>query len=175
MMRRQLTGQLILALLAMIAVGACSSTNGPGGFTLDDLSDPDSNTAVVMLDQDVIEGNDTVKAGVQEVYLVDTGRAWEELSANSGLKQVRFTVADPYSTARYLIDGTTNTFRWIGPTGREYYPILDCPVTVRSAFVIDTRSTLWLETACTVAPVGGGGSVTILVKARRVGMPITQP
>jgi hypothetical protein len=172
--RWQLAATLVCALPATFMVAGCGNGTGPEPM-LDQLSDPDTNTAVVMVDRDVVEGSDTVKAGVEEVYLVDTGRAWETLAADAGVKQVMFTVGDPYATDRYLTDAVTNTFRWIGPTGTEYYPVLKCAVTVRSAFVADTPSTLWLETACDVAPLAGGGAIKVLVKARRFGTPQTGP
>jgi len=174
MTRWRLATYLLCTPLAIVAMGACSDGSGPVELTLDSLSDPDTNTAVVVVDRDVIEGGDTVKAGVEEVYQVQTGFAPEILTANRGLKQVTFTVADIYSTDRYLTDAN-NTFRWIGPTGREYYPTLKCSVTVRSAFEPATPSTMWLETACEVASLSGGGSFTVLVKLRRFGTPEEGP
>lgn len=167
--------RLVGALAAIVTLGACSNGSGPGTLTLDNVTDPDTNLAVVVLDRDVVEGTDTVKAGVEEPYLVVTGDAPGTLEAYAGVKSVTFTVGDPYTATRLLTDGSTNTFEWIGPTGRAYFPVTKCAITIRSAFVADTASTLWLETACPVAPLDGGGSVTVLVKARRVDTPTTGP
>jgi hypothetical protein len=173
MIRGRLEGFAASVVLALIAAGGCSDGNGPSGLTLDDLSDPDTNMAVVMLDRDLIEGTDTVKAGVQEMYVVQTGPAPEILTADAGLKQVTFVVSDVYATDRYLADAST--FRWVGPTGRVYFPALKCAVTVRSTYVPATPSTMWLETVCLVASPDGGASFTVLVKARRFGMPEEGP
>lgn len=177
MMQWLRAGSVVCALVAIVAAGACSNGSGPLNLTLNDVSDPDSNRAVVVVDHDVIEGSDTVKAGVEEVYLVEPGRAWETLAADAGIRQVTFQVSDPYSAAAYLADDGANTFQWVGPTGTVYVPVSKCVVHVRSAFVVDTLSTLWLETDCQVVPVTPGGSsvVTILVKARRDGTPQTGP
>lgn len=164
---------LLSGSLALALAGACSDSAGPSDLTLDDLSDPDTNTAVVMLDRDLIEGTDTVKAGVEEVYLVQTGRSPNTLTAIAGLKEVTFVVSDIYATDRYLADAST--FRWVGPTGRAYFPALKCAVTVRSAYVPATPSTMWLETACQVASPDGGGAFTVLVKSRRFGIPEEGP
>jgi hypothetical protein len=175
MMRWHLRWPVVCALFAIAALSACSDGSGPSELTLDDLTDPDTNTAVVVLDRDLIEGADTVTAVVEEVYLVATALAPEIISANLGLKQVKFTVSDIYSTERYLTDFATNTFIWVGPTGREYYPVTRCAVTVRSAYIAQTPSTMWLETACDVAPLEGGTSFKVLVKVRRFGTPEEGP
>ncbi len=172
-MRWRYARYLVNAGLITLVVGACSESSGPDKLTLDDVGEPDTNTAFVMLDRDLIAGTDTVRAGVEELYLVQTGRPPETLIADARLKQVTFLVSDIYATDRYLADAST--FRWIGPTGREYYPALKCAVTVQSAYVPNTPSTLWLETDCEVAAADGGGSFRVLVKARRFGTPEQGP
>lgn len=175
MTRLQRLRLVIGVVLALVAPGACGDGSGPDEITLDDLSSPDTNTAVLAVDRDVIEGSDTVKAGVEEVYLIQTGLAPEILSADRGVKRVLVRVADGFVTGRYLTDGEEFDFRWTGPTGREYYPALKCALTIDSAFVPDTPSTMLLETACLVAPLTGGASFTVLVKARRFGTIETGP
>jgi hypothetical protein len=166
---------LALSLVAFAAFAACSDGSGPASITLDDVSDPDSNTAVVVVDRDVIEGNDTVRAGVEEVYLVDLGLAPATLLGYRGLKRVIFSVEDLYSTEPFLTGDQTNTFVWVGPTGREYFPLTRCSVTVRSAYVPATPSTMWLETACEMTAFDGSGTVRVLVKIRRFGPPEEGP
>jgi len=161
------------AFLPFVLSLACSDSSGPATLTLDDLTDPQPNTAVVVVDRDVTEGSDTVKGGVEEVYQVVTGSAWDVLTATLGVKQLTFVVTDPYTTGTYLADPTT--FRWTGPTGRDYYPVVKCVVTVRSAFVLATPSTLWLETECAISPPEGGASFNVLIKARRFGTPEEGP
>jgi len=160
-------------ILTVVLTVGCSDSSGPATLTLDDLTDPDPNTAVVVVDRDIVEGSDTVKGGVEEMYLVETGAAWDVVTANLGVKQLTFIVPDAYAADPYLADPTT--FRWIDPTGRQYYPVVKCVVTVSSAFVLATPSTLWLETECEVSPPEGGASFKVLIKARRFGTPEEGP
>lgn len=157
---------LAIAVATFGAAAGCTSDTGPATLTLDDVSEPDSNTAVVVLSRDVVEDGDTVKAGVEAVYTVEDGRIPHVLAADLATKQVTFVVSDLYTAQTFLTDGAGQNFWWTGPSGIEYHPVEPCEVTVRAPFVFGSPSTLVVETACEVAAIGQR-PFTVLAKARR--------
>ena len=154
---------------ALLVALACGDSAAPG-IRLDDLTDPDTNAAVVVLDTTVQARGARFEAGREYVYRVRTDRVPHTLLAEwvSGTDSatVTFVITELYAAGPVVTDGVGNAFTWRDPLGRTWQPATSCTLNVTEAYVFGTPSTQAIETACRVrSPTGE--TLTVFAKARR--------
>jgi hypothetical protein len=159
---------LVAAASAYVAI-ACSEPSAPA-IQLDDLADPDTNTAVVVLDATIQAGGVQLQAGREYIYRVRTDRVPHTLLAEwvsgADTARVTFLISELYDAGPVTTDGVGNRFGWIDPLGRTWEPATTCELDVTKAYVFGTPSLQAIETACRVRSQTEE-SMTVYVKARR--------
>ena len=160
---------LVMLGLAVTSAAACGDQSA-STVRLDDLADPDTNTAVVVLDATLRAGGVRFDAGREHVYAVRTDRVPHTLLAEwvsgSDSATVTFVISELYAAGPVVTDGAGNAFAWRDPLGRVWQPVTSCTLDVTEAYVFGTQSSQAIETACRVrSPTGE--TLTVFAKARR--------
>ncbi len=159
----------LIPVALLVATVACGDPAAPT-IRLDDLTDPDTNTAVVVLAATVQAGSARFEAGREYTFRVRTDRVPHTLLAErvsgSDTTRVMFVISDLYTAGPVVTDGAGNAFAWSDPLGRSWPPATTCTLNVTEAYVFGTPSTQAIETACRVRSPAGE-TTTVYTKARR--------
>jgi len=161
-------------LVGIVAAGAagwlaCDSGTGVE-VSLDDVSEPDTNTVVVVLSRTVQAGQTALTAGAEYVYAVRAERISHtllgELVLGGDTARVVFVLSELYDAGPVVTDGMVNIFYWMDLGGRRYDPVNVCVLDVLQAYVFGTSSAQRVETACRVRSVTGD-EFTVYAKGKR--------
>ena len=156
-----------IALLALTVACGEPSTGLP---TLFQLSEPDTNTAVVVLDATLRSAHAVLDGGQEYVFRVREDRVphtlLAELVIGGDTARVAFVLSELYRSGPVRTDGVGNLFYVVAPDGRRFDPVRECTLEVTEAYEFGTPSTQAVETACEVQDAAGA-RLTALVKARR--------
>jgi len=157
------------AVAILILVAACGEPTA--GFPqLSALSEPDTNTAVVVLDATLRSAHAVLDGGREYVFRVREDRVphtlLAELVIGGDTARVAFVLSELYQAGPVRTDGVGNLFYFSDPDGRRFDPPQDCTLDVTEAYQFGTPSSQVVETACEVRDAAGA-RVTVLVKARR--------
>ncbi len=154
----------------LIALSACFDGSGPEMIRLADLSEPDTNTAVVVLSRNVQHGTEVLVAGEEYLFQVRQDRIPHTLLVervvSGDTASVLFVIADLYTTGTVLTDGSANRFEWSGTDDTAHLPVVPCEVHVTEAYILGVPSVQSVETACRVASPTGV-TLTVFAKAKR--------
>jgi hypothetical protein len=135
-------------------------------ISLEDLSEPDTNTAVVVLDSDFRLGATAIYAGTEQIYCVRPDRiphvTLVERIVSTDTTSVVQVISDLYAAGPVRTDGSVNLFRFTGADGTEYRPVVPCELDVVAAYVLGTPSVQELRTVCRVRS-SGDVSFTVFV------------
>ena len=155
----------ILALMGL-AVG-CS--DGGVESTLDSMSDPVENTAVVMLSDDLGDGSEQgdVPGGVEAVYQYDaTASTGTDLTfanpAAPGLGLVRFQFENTDQAGVFVTNGQTIDFSWITPSTIAFRVLTTCDLEITVPRTATPGSVFTAQTGCLMTV--GGNEITVFVK-----------
>jgi len=161
-----------------VGVGACAAAaiwiacdTGTGvELSLDDLSEPDTNTVVVVLSRAVQSGQSVLAAGVEHVYAVRTDRIPHthlgEIISEADTSRIAFVLSELYDAGPVVTDGIVNVFYWTDLGGQRYDPVDACVLDVVQPYVFGTPSVQRVETMCRVR-VGAGEDVTVYAGGMR--------
>ncbi len=135
--------------------------------SVDDLSDPEPNTAVILVKEDDFE-DQSVEAGEEYVYEMwhhDSGdlrfKNVDLGVASGGNSNTTFTLADETVSGAVTHDGTTNKFTWSTPGG-QVFPSQSCDMTITSPYTGASGSEFTGQAECVVE--SGGYTLNIYVK-----------
>ena len=171
-LERHVAARVAHPLLAGVALAslACFSESTAPRLRLDDLSTPDSNTAVVAFDRTVVTGSLQYESSREYVFSVRTDRTPHTLLAEHVVgfdtTRVGFVIAELYETGSVTTDGSLVRFFWSDAEARVWEPDASCTLDVTSAYVFGTPSTQAVQTSCAIRSPSGV-SVTMLAKAMR--------
>lgn len=167
--RRHSYGGAVLAVGSLMLAWACD-TIADTDLALDQLTNPDTNTAVVVLSRDVPSARVTLERGVEYVYTVRGDRSPHTLLAERIVQgdttRITFVISDLYAAGIVETDGTLNRVSWTDPNGIQYTPAARCLLDVTQAYVFGTPSVLRVQTACDVQGPGVD-RLTVYTKAAR--------
>ncbi|MDH3455381.1 MAG: hypothetical protein OER90_00950 [Gemmatimonadota bacterium] len=159
----------ILAAVALCWVACLGDSTDPT-VRLEDLSAPDTNTAVVVFDRTMMTSSLQYESSREYVFSVRTDRTPHTLLAEHVVgfdtTHVGFVIAELYEIGPVATDGNLVRFFWSDVEGRLWEPEMPCTLDVTSAYVFGTPSTQAVQTSCLVRSPSGE-SVTALVKATR--------
>jgi len=157
------------AAAALVLAAACGEPTA--GFPeLSQISEPDTNTAVVVLDAALRSAHAVLDGGREYVFRVRQDRVphtlLAELVVGGDTARVAFVLSDLYRAGPVRTDGVGNLFYVVAPDGRRFDPVRECTLDVTESYEFGTPSSQAVETACEVRDVAGTRR-TVLVKARR--------
>ena len=165
---RPIAAALLAAGSLTLAV-ACDAIAGTD-LALDQIADPDTNSAVVVLSRDIRTAAVTLRKGVEYVYVVRGDRTPHTLLAehivHGDTTRITIVISELYSAGTLETDGTLNRFVWTHPNGLDYTPVTPCLLEVTQPYVFGMPSTQAVQTACEVKGPGGD-RLTVYAKAAR--------
>jgi len=157
-------------LLALLVLAAGCGEPTASVATLAQLSEPDTNTAVVVLSEAVRAAGVVLDGGREYVYDVRQDRVphtlLAELVVGGDTARVAFVLSELYQSGPVQTDGVGNLFYFIDPQGRRFDPVGRCTLDVTEAYRFGTPSLQAVETACQLRDAAGT-RLTVLARARR--------
>lgn len=162
-----------IAACAAAALWVTCDTGTGVELSLEDLSEPDTNTVVVVLNRPVRTGQFVLASGVEHVYAVRTDRIPHthlgELLSGTDTSRVAFVLSELYDAGPVVTDGIVNVFYWTDLGGQRYDPVDACELDVVQPYVFGAPSVQRVETVCRVG-LGAGEDVTVYAKGMRFSM-----
>jgi len=159
-----------IAACAAAALSVACDTGTGVELSLDDLSEPDTNTVVVVLSRPVQSAQSVPAGGVEHVYAVRTDRIPHtllgEIISGADTSRVAFVLSELYDAGPVVTDGIVNVFYWTDLGGQRYDPVDACVLDVVQPYVFGTPSVQRVETVCRVRGEAGE-DVTVYAKGMR--------
>ena len=157
-----------LSVLALILF-AIGCSDGGVESTLDSMSDPAENTAVVMLSDDLGDGSEqgAVLGGVEAVYPYDASSSTgTDLTFTNpvapGLGLVRFQFENTNQAGVFVTNGEAIDFQWITPSSIGYRVLTTCELEVTAPRTAMPGSVFTGQTGCLMTL--GGREITVFAK-----------